>query len=656
MSNVLKSKYLFGVMMVAAVVVAFAMFATSALAYTHTVTLKQGSTGSQVMSLQQALGVGADGSFGPITKAAVVAFQTSHGLTADGVVGPMTGAALSGTVSTGGSYPAGCTSSSGYSVTTGQSCAGSSLPAGCTSTSGYSPTTGQSCSGGSSSSGGGSLGSGDGDLTDFSETSSADSKFTEGETSELFAFEFEVEGDVAIDRVDIYLDATDGSGSENSDDFFGAAVLMVDGEEVATVDESDWDEDSYGVVGAVVGDSDEYRVRFSGLDLVFNDGDQPEFTLALEVNSSIDSGDLSKVWAAELETDSIRFVDGKGFSDEAGAALSETFSGEGEETAELKVTSSSEDPEATTIEVSDDDTTDEVEVFVFEIEEENGVDATINDLTVTVTVLTSAGAGTDESQTITDAYLYTGSTLLSSESVATGGVVAFENLDLAVDANDTVELTLKLTFADADEFGAGNTVSATISGLSDIDDAEDANGNDEGDMTLSGSATSETHSLQKEGLIVVFDDSSYIKTSSDTSGINETVEFTLEFDITAFGDDMYIDKSCTDNNSVATTYTTALVVSVDNAAQLSANVSCTDFDSTGDEETDSFEVLEGQTEHFTVTILADAGEIASAGSPITFTARLEAIGYNVGADGAGDTQYAFDLTDYKSSAVTVYDR
>src|SRR3989344_1267641 len=127
----LKSKYLLGVMIVAAIVVAFAMFATTALAaYTHVGTLRQGSSGSQVVSLQTTLGgLVADGSFGPMTKAAVMSFQSSRGLTADGVVGPMTGAALAG-VMTGGTYPAGCSSSSGYSVTTGLPwTGGGSLPA-----------------------------------------------------------------------------------------------------------------------------------------------------------------------------------------------------------------------------------------------------------------------------------------------------------------------------------------------------------------------------------------------------------------------------------------------------------------------------------------------------------------------------------------------
>lgn len=51
-------------------------------------------TGDDVRAVQQALGIGADGVYGPGTAAAVSAFQTSKGLAADGVAGPATQAAL----------------------------------------------------------------------------------------------------------------------------------------------------------------------------------------------------------------------------------------------------------------------------------------------------------------------------------------------------------------------------------------------------------------------------------------------------------------------------------------------------------------------------------------------------------------------------------
>jgi peptidoglycan hydrolase-like protein with peptidoglycan-binding domain len=47
-----------------------------------------------VRELQSALGIKADGLFGPATRAAVVARQRRAQLLPDGVVGPMTWAAL----------------------------------------------------------------------------------------------------------------------------------------------------------------------------------------------------------------------------------------------------------------------------------------------------------------------------------------------------------------------------------------------------------------------------------------------------------------------------------------------------------------------------------------------------------------------------------
>jgi peptidoglycan hydrolase-like protein with peptidoglycan-binding domain len=72
-------------------------------------TLKLGSSGASVKTLQQALANAgfspgaADGQFGPKTAAAVKAFQSAKGLVADGIVGPKTWAKL--TSAPGGSGP-----------------------------------------------------------------------------------------------------------------------------------------------------------------------------------------------------------------------------------------------------------------------------------------------------------------------------------------------------------------------------------------------------------------------------------------------------------------------------------------------------------------------------------------------------------------------
>jgi putative chitinase len=53
-------------------------------------TLRKGCKGEGVKMMQEALGVGADGDFGPGTERALKAWQSANGLVADGIAGPKT--------------------------------------------------------------------------------------------------------------------------------------------------------------------------------------------------------------------------------------------------------------------------------------------------------------------------------------------------------------------------------------------------------------------------------------------------------------------------------------------------------------------------------------------------------------------------------------
>lgn len=69
---------------------ALAVLGGKTISESSSTTLKVGSTGQMVVKLQQALGLVADGNFGPATKDAVIKFQLNNGLLADGIAGPAT--------------------------------------------------------------------------------------------------------------------------------------------------------------------------------------------------------------------------------------------------------------------------------------------------------------------------------------------------------------------------------------------------------------------------------------------------------------------------------------------------------------------------------------------------------------------------------------
>ena len=399
------------------------------------------------------------------------------------------------------------------------------------------------------------LGRNEGEIDNLNSISPEESDLEEGQLGEIFAWDFEVEGDIEVNRVDVYLDNTNiASSSDNADDYFTEAQLMVDGKLVDTMEVDDWDEENYDAVHEAVGD--EYRIRFSGLRLVFADGHEPEFTIALQANKNIDDDDREfSDWRVQLAVDSVRYADGVGFTDTIGGdtgagGIEETFGFDEEETADLDITKSSDSPDSDTLEVHKEDTdSEEYEVLILEFEEESDdVDLTIDDMTFQVTAMDGV-TGLAENEVVRDVFLYNGSKKLDKERPDSDGVVEFEDLDFDIAAGDTEELTVVLVFKAMDDINAeGASVEVQ---LMSIDDGEDENGNDENDFYNNEQPVSDTFYLRSQG--VVASEDNYLaesKPTDDGTNGNDRAEVTMNIELTAFGEDVYVPTSANQASTI----------------------------------------------------------------------------------------------------------
>jgi|GEM_PF-1174067 len=639
MSNLLKSKFLLGVMVVAIVLVAGAAFATPAAAdCSITMTLRVGSRGVEVQCLQASLGITQDGAFGPMTKAAVQAWQTSKGLVADGVFGPISRSVWVAQGSVSGNFPAGCTSAAGYSPTTGVKCdtaPSSGLPAGCTSTSGYSSTTGKKCDGSDTpSSGGGSLSGGETDINSINIDDADDDTIDEGDSkAEVASLEFDVDdADAELVRADVVFQVDDANDEENKPWRVFDKVYLMNGSDVlasiAADDEDNWDDADDVLTGTDFDEAgaDAYRLRFNNINETFNEGDNVELSIAVDVASSVDGADSGVEWGVGLEDEGLRFSDGAGLDTFASTTDVASFTiEEAGGDSELTITQDSSSPDAGNLEVDADDTTTAT-IAVFKVKaDEDGGDVKINDFPVLVAVTNSVATVSnndvsdvvDEVMLVIDGHTYTSE--ITANSTDASEEYTFEDIDdddIIVDAGDSMLATVKIKFKSQANYDNGATIVATSQ--IDENDVEDADsGDDVGDV--SGTPAGETQTLYSTGIVVSNFESEFDTTTD--AGLVTKQTFTIDFDVTAFGDTFYIPKTV-DGFDTATAMalddTVGLGYNLESSAGVIQtagmdNVRSTEsaLTSTADTVSSFFEVPEGETETFHVTIeLNDLGDTA----------------------------------------------
>jgi hypothetical protein len=324
--------------------------------------------------------------------------------------------------------------------------------------------------------------------------------------------------------------------------------------------------------------------------------------LLLTVPSSLDAEEKS-TWT--VTTESLRFFDADDVATTDTTLVDDetaTFTLEDAGTDdEVIVKSSVNNPVATTIKVNDDKKSDKTNVFAFDLDTDDSTnDIDVNEVTLTVTVSSSTyNAIVDKAELVIDGTTIDDVTVTAG-TTTTATLVFDVDGDVTIEAGERVEAQLMLTFKSLNSGDEGTTVtSAIVSGNVDAEGADT--------FTSTGAATGKVHTLRTAGAVLEADDmTETLKANSDTTTSDDQGIFVVKFDVTAFDQDIYVNKSAVESTSTATTQGVNFIVTDGSGVrQVSAGTTTASLSSTADTEGTQYRVNEGETKTFTLTVTFD---------------------------------------------------
>ena len=542
-----------------------ALMAGNTVTMTFTRDLTIGATGADVTQLQTwlmgkgySIPAGATGYFGVQTRAAVASFQAGNGIVpAAGYFGPITRARVNTMIGS---------------------------------------TSGGGSTGGTTD---GTLSGGEADLRNYELRSGDDLR--EGDSDQEIALaRFEVRGgDVRIERVTVEMTPQSSGDNQHPWEYIDSLSVYDGSKKIGDIDagsKSDWDDQDDDSDHS--GSLDYYSIDIPVSDIV-REGDTVELSIRADAQNTIDSSDMGQTFDIDIPDNGIRAVDAAGIQQYTGDTNDVVTLGfDTAESGDLTIRASSDNPNSGVLVADDSDTSDEFDVLRFEIRNSDNADATLNSLTVTVA--TSSPSGSPASD-ITDIIRRATLTIDGDDfdgDVNSNNTIDFDDLDVTIDGDDTTDavLTVEL-FGQSGHFAAsGETLRFSIAS-GDVD----AEGSDSGDTSdVSGSVNGKTMSISTNGGVNVDGNSA---TSVLTYNSNNTSAsfgtYTLKFDVTANGDDVYIPKTIA-LDSASSTYAGVHVVNTGNSFSGTGTAS---LSTTADSDTADFYVVrEGDTETFTATV------------------------------------------------------
>lgn len=504
-------KFLLGIAVVIGVAVA-ASFASAA--DFGTATLRVGSRGAAVMEVQKLVGVTPDGAYGPLTKAAVEAWQANNGLVpVDGIFGAMsrakayelagsTGAVTPNLCLNGMTYASNCTVAPGTTTPVTLCLNGMTFASNCTVAPGDSTSKPSTVRGGA------------GDLTVTSSSKNIEDKIKEGTEENVLALKVEADdSDIEITNLKLEFTNASSNGSEKLTDYADEVKVYLGSDEVASVDVSDFTRDS--------GSPDLYTKSVSLDGAIVSEGDTDYLYVAVVASSDIDTSDVIPGHLWTVTAKSVRFTDGTGAIMTDNANKSDTFEFKlASEDDDLRIKSSSANPDNTTVRVYENKSSDDILALAFKLDnDEDSSDMDLESLAVKATIKDPTGAIMTSIDTVPEAEKIIDSVKLKiagesfdAEDLRSGDIVAgvityyFDiDGDVTIDAGDVEEAKVYVTFYKQDSpvnYANSSTVKFVVdyTGIEAEVDGDEVDNSPAGDIR--GSQTGATLTVNSSAALV----------------------------------------------------------------------------------------------------------------------------------------------------------
>jgi hypothetical protein len=344
---------------------------------------------------------------------------------------------------------------------------------------------------------------------------------------------FNVEhGDIRINRIDLGFKPASDNDEKDPWDTFSEVSIWHDGTRVARVDagnDRNWRENEPS--------SGSYLLRMSGLSYVIKEGTNAELLVMVETQRNIRGSANGEVWDVFVPNNGIRGVDASNVS---------TYTGNTNDTVtididqagnvdELIVKRSSDNIDATTLQLKNNGRSGYLSVFAFDLDTDDSVrDIEIRKLPIELTVSTSTvGTFMRDVRLIVDGKTYTKKTITDGQTNTI--IFDFSRGEFIIDAGDRVTVVVEVEFKALENKYEGTTLFGTVNtGNIVARGANNLTGNQ-----LSGNVTGETHSLYSKGVVVEVEKA--LNTVTSVSGAaNDYSTYVIELEVTAFGQDVYI--------------------------------------------------------------------------------------------------------------------